>query len=124
MNARRWLWAPLAVLLAVPSVLHAQSSVEARVQKLEEMIRVLERKVADLESQLREQKIVAQVPADKVTWRKLQKGMSESDVEKLLGSPTKVDVFSTFTIWHYGDYSGGQVQFNGRSRTVDSWHEP
>lgn len=98
MSARRWLLIPLVVLLAAPSVLSAQSSVEARVQKLEEMIRVLEHKVADLESQLREQKTDAPVPAGKVTWRKLQKGMSESDVETLLGSPTKVDVFSTFTI--------------------------
>lgn len=104
--------------------LMAQTSADSRIQKLEEAVRVLERKVADLEAELRERKSVPSVPADKVAWRKLQKGMSEGDVEKLLGSPTKVDVFGSFTIWHYGYPSGGDVQFDGRSRTVNSWHEP
>jgi hypothetical protein len=102
----------------------AQSSVESRVQKLEETIRVLDRRVFDLEVQLREQSAPVSVASDRVTWRKLQKGMSEGDVEKLLGSPSKVDAFSSFTLWHYGYPVGGQVQFDGSSCTVNAWHEP
>jgi len=92
------------------------------VQKLEETVQVLERRVADLEEQLRERSALAPVASDKVKWRKLQKGMSEGDVEKLFGSPSKVDAFGSFTIWHYP--AGGQVQFDGRSRAVTGWNEP
>ncbi len=123
-TSRRWLWAPLVVLLVLPQGAMAQTSADSRIEKLEEAVRVLERKVADLESELRERKKAPAVPADKAAWRKLQKGMSESAVEELLGSPSKIDVFGSFTIWHYGDPVGGEVQFDGRSRTVNSWHEP
>lgn len=124
MKAIRYLWVPLLLLLAATGEVSAQSNFESRVQKLEETIRVLERRVADLEEQLRERSAPAPVASDKVNWRKLQKGMSEGDVEKLLGSPSKVDAFGSFTIWHYGYPSGGRVQFDGRSRTVEGWHEP
>ena len=92
-------------------------------QKLEDTIRVLERRVAALEDQLHEQ-APAGVASGKVNWRKLQKGMSESDVEQLLGSPSKVDVYGSFTLWHYGYPLGGQVQFDPNTRGVTSWHEP
>lgn len=124
MKAIRYLWAPLLLLLATSGEASAQSNVESRVQELEETVRVLERRVADLEEQLQARSASTPVASDKVNWRKLQKGMSEVDVEKLLASPSKVDVFGSFTIWHYGYPSGGQVQFNGRSRTVEEWHEP
>jgi TolA-binding protein len=123
-KANRCLWVPLLLLLVTPLEVLAQSSVDARMQKLEETIRALERRVAELETELREQKKHAPVPNDKVSWRKLQKGMSEGDVEKLLGSPEKIDVFGSFTLWHYNYPGGGQVQFDGRNRTVSSWHEP
>lgn len=51
-------------------------------------------------------------------------GMSEEDVEKLLGSPSRVDALGFVTIWHYGSLRGGQVRFDGASRKVDSWNEP
>jgi hypothetical protein len=116
---------PLALLLfclATTGGVSAQSNVEPRVQKLEETVRVLERRVADLEAQLRERSTPAPVASDKVNWRKLQKGLSEADVERLLGSPSKVDAYGSFTVWHYG--SGGEVQFDGRNRSVTGWHEP
>jgi hypothetical protein len=124
MKAVRYFWAPFLLLLAVTGEVSAQSTVEPRVQKLEDTIRILERRVAGLEEQLRERSAPAPVASDKVNWRKLQNGMSEGDVEKLLGSPSKVDAYGPFTIWHYGYPSGGQVQFDGRSRTVTGWHEP
>jgi uncharacterized Ntn-hydrolase superfamily protein len=113
--------APIFLLLGSGGV-YAQSSVDARVQKLEDSIQVLERRVAALEDQVNKQ-APARVASDKVNWRKLQKGISESDVEQLLGSPAKVDAFGTFTVWHYGDALGGRVEFDNR-RTVTGWHEP
>lgn len=124
MKASHCLWVALLLLFAGAGEVLAQTNVESRVQKLEETIGALERRVAALEGLLREQNTPAPVASDKINWRKLQKGMSESDVQKLLGSPSKVDVYGTFTIWHYGELTGANVQFDGKSRTVSGWHEP
>jgi len=107
-------------LLLASSSLLAQTSSDMRLQKLEETVRLLERRVDSLEAQLRERSAPTPVAADKANWRKLKQGMSESDVEQLLGSPTKVDAFGNFTIWHYGF---AEVQFNSR-HAVEGWHEP
>jgi hypothetical protein len=120
----RLIWlAPIFLLLA-PCVVFPQSGVDARLQKLEETSQVLERRVATLEDQLREQNAPARVAPDKVNWRKLRKGMSEDEVEQLLGSPSRVDVFGVIAIWHYGDASRGQVRFDADKHTVDAWSEP
>jgi hypothetical protein len=124
MNTRQLLWVATVFALLGSGELFAQTSVDPRVQKLEETVRVLERRVAALEEQLRGRDSSPSVPADKVNWRKLRKGMSGVDVEQLLGSPTRVDAFGPFTVWHYGDRSRGSVQFNGHTQTVESWHEP
>ncbi len=124
MKAIRYLWVPLLLILAATGDISAQSNVESKVQKLEATIRVLERRLSDLEEQQRARSASSPVASDKVNWRKLQKGMSEGDVEKLLGSPSKVDTYSSFTIWHYGSPRGGRVQFDGSSRSVDGWREP
>lgn len=124
MKVNRCLWASLLLLLAAPEAVLAQSNVESKVQKLEETIQVLERRVTDLEAQLSKRKVLIPVASDKATWRQLQKGMSEGDVENLLGSPSKIDVFGPFTVWHYDYQSGGRVQFDGDSRKVTSWFEP
>ena len=115
--------APVLLLLA-SSQLFAQSSDDVRVQRLEEAVRALERRVATLENQLRERKAPATVASGKVNWRKLQNGMSEGDVELLLGSPSKVDVNPSFITWYYGYPLGGRVQFNADSRAVQGWSEP
>lgn len=120
----RYILAPLILLVAACGQVSAQSSAEPRLEKLEEAVRLLERRVATLEDQLRQRNAAISVPPDKVNWRKLQHGLSEAEVERLLGSPTKVDAFGSFTIWHYGHPSGGQVKFDGGSRTVTGWHEP
>lgn len=115
--------APVALLLA-SSELFAESTVDARLQKLDETVQVFERRVAALEDQLREQHAAAPVAAGKVNWRKLQRGMAEGDVEHLLGSPSKVDAFGHFTVWYYGEIpSQGQVQFDAK-HTVTGWNEP
>lgn len=124
MKASHCLWIPLILLFTAPGGALAQSSIDSRVQKLEETIRALELRVSSLEEHLRERQRRSTVASDKVSWRKLQKGMSESDVEKLLGSPSRVHAFGSFTIWHYETPLGGQVQFDGDRRTVTGWREP
>ena len=102
----------------------AQPSAEARIEKLEETVRTLERRVEVLEEQLRQRQRPSSSTADKSNWRQLRRGMSDSEVEKLLGSPTRVDAYGSFTVWYYGSGPGGRVQFESRSGTVESWSEP
>ena len=121
MKTGRLFWIAPVLLLLASGGTFAQSSVDDRVQKLEDTIRVLESRVSSLEDQLRDKRAPVRVAPDKVSWRALEKGMSEGDVEQLLGSPSKVNMFGSFYIWHYGS---GSVQFDGDTRTVDGWHEP
>ena len=113
-----------AVTMSGSGEASAQTSVDARVQKLEETIQILERRVASLEAQLREQGAPADAVADKANWRKLKQGMTQGDVEKLLGSPSKIDEYGMTTVWHYGPYGEGTVQFYGTPRKANRWSEP
>jgi hypothetical protein len=117
---------PFVALLALNSgnVL-AQSSVDSRIQKLEATVRTLESRIASLEGQLREGNQPVRVAPEKVSWRKLRKGMTEGDVEQLLGSPWKITEYGTYSVWLY-DYSSGRglIHFEGKRRSVESWSEP
>ncbi len=124
MNTSRLLCVPILVLCLANGRAMAQSGAESRIEKLEEAVRILDRRVATLEEQLRQRSSTPGTPSDKANWRRLERGLSEAEVERLLGSPTKVDAFGSFTIWHYGYPAGGQVQFDGRSQTVRGWQEP
>ena len=121
MSTSRFRCAVIFILAVASSNAFAQSGVDSRVQRLEETVQALERRVASLEAQLRERGVPTRVAPGKEGWRKLQKGMTESEVEELLGSPSKVNVFSTFSVWRYG--VGGRVQFDDDKR-VDGWSEP
>lgn len=98
----------------------AKDSVDSRLQKLEETVRVLEGRIATLEGQIQANSPPTSAPSGLAKWRKLKDGMSEGDVEKLLGSPDKIDNYGSFSIWRYGR---GRVQFDSR-HALDSWHEP
>jgi hypothetical protein len=118
-------WAAPVCLFAATGDLFAQTSVEFRVQKLEETIQALERRVASLEEALRERHASPNTNSDNASWRKLRKGMSTADVEKLLGSPSKIIEFGSFASWFYDSSSGhGTVRFGGKSRVLESWTEP
>ena len=112
----------LALFLFLSGNGFAESNADARIRALEETVRSLERRVNTLEGQ--RSKSPAAPVSSKTSWRKLEKGMSESDVELLLGSPAKVNVYDSFTIWYYGRSFGGLVEFDGETRTVKSWQEP
>jgi hypothetical protein len=103
----------------VPGQLLAQSAVDERVEKLEETVRALERRIASLEDQLGQRSSSAPVAPNKANWRKLERGMSAKDVEQLLGSPWKVDANPYRTLWFYGD---GIVELGSRGR-VEGWSE-
>lgn len=120
---RPFLVAPVLLLLA-SSQLFAQSSDDTRVQKLEEAVRVLERRVESLENQLRERNAPAPVAPEKANWRKIERGMSQDEVQQLLGSPSKVEANSIYITWYYSYPPGGRVQFDARSRDVEGWNEP
>jgi len=114
----------LTLLLVASGDVLAQSSVDSRVQRLEETVQALERRIASLEAQLREQSTPTRAAPGKENWRKLQNGMSEGDVEKLLGSPSHVSSNQVFISWRYDVPSVGYVEFNAKSRKVESWIEP
>ena len=124
MIAHRCLFALSVLPFASSGQVLAQSSVESRVGKLEETVRILERRVAAPGDQLHQRNTASSIPPDKVNWRRLKTGLSETDVESLLGSPTKVDANPVFTTLRYGDQDGGEVQFDAKSHTVMGWQEP
>ena len=114
--------APVLLLLA-SSQLFAQSSIDARVQELEETVRVLERRVATLEDQLHERESPPLDAPSAANWREMERGMSERNVEKLLGSPSRVNSSSPVqTVWYYPD--AAWVRFDVRSRKVVAWQQP
>ena len=96
-----------------------QSSTDVRVKKLEETIRNLEQRVAKLEEKPSTQRTNAALVPEKANLRQLKKGMSKEKVEQLLGDPSKIDKFGSWSIWHYRSPTGnrGMVEFNEDSRT-------
>ena len=124
MTTNRFRQFVLVFLLISPAQAFAQENVDSRLQDLEETIQVLESRVSTLEAVIHKQNASAPVPTGRDKWRKLRKGMSEGDVEMLLGSPSKIDALGIATFWHYGDASGGDVWFDPDTRKVKGWTEP
>ncbi len=114
---------PLVFTVFLCGGVAAQPDIEAKVQRLEQTVRVLERRTEALEAQLIRLRAPSLGATDRTAWRKLQRGKSQSEVEKLLGSPTRVDAISDITFWYYGD-RGGRVRFDGAVPTVSAWNEP
>jgi len=56
---------------------------------------------------------------DRSQWRKLNRGMSQDDVRKLLGEPERVSVSRYYVSWYY---LGGTVAFNAKGH-LDFWEE-
>ena len=114
----------VAAVLLTPGVdtAIAQSNDDSRVARLEETVRLLEQRVATLEAQLHAAPTPAPVAPAKANWRKLRNGMSEADVERLLGSPSKVNANQVTFVWWYD--ATGFVRFDATSRNVVAWNEP
>ncbi len=119
-----------ASLLAAPVVVFSEPAIEARLSELEQTVQQLQQRISTLETKPGQSSPEASVvlrPGNSNeirNWRQLRKGMSEQDVERLLGSAGKVDV-SEYTIWWYYNYpGGGSVMFDAQSRKVKVWQKP
>ena len=95
---------------------------EERVTKLEKRVALLEEKLAVVQGPVTPE---IQKSADKSNWRSLEKGMSHSAVQTLLGQPLQVEVVSgtTLTIWYYSKETWhSTVTFDENG--VNGWKEP
>lgn len=55
-------------------------------------------------------------------WRRLRVGMTEAEVESLLGRPDRIDILESEVRWHYDrEHDKGWVGFTGDSRAVLEW---
>jgi hypothetical protein len=63
------------------------------------------------------------IAEDITRWRRLRKGMDESDVRELLGEPRIVDAGGVLTVWYYFERYGSNVTFD-TSGHVYGWSEP
>jgi len=123
---------------------HPAYGQEKEVEKLRQQVETLERRVAtletlvlDLQVRLRQleteglQRVTGNRPArdangweDKQNWRRLRKGMTKSEVRRLLGEAGKISANAILgDTWYYPDAAGGRVRFDTGDR-LKSWSEP
>lgn len=105
-------------LFAADRIDELEKSVEALSARVEQLEKLLEK----LSSWPPQQKLDKRVLL-KGNWDQLSVGMSEKEVEEIIGHPDSIDAFRSMlgiTSWHYTDK--GQVGFkNGQ---VESWKKP
>lgn len=96
-----------------------------RIEQLEKEIQDLKLRLSKLESLLSNPSKAQELSTSSegwksiVNWRKLTTGMSNNDVQKILGAPHRVDGGYIAT-WYY--QNGGEVGF--MAGKVDEWSEP
>lgn len=119
------------IVLSTPCLAIADPLSEARLTELEQTVRSLQQRIAVIEARLNQTGNSSPVasfktgtPNDINNWRQLRKGMSEQEVERLLGSPGKISVNVISTTWYYNYPTGGRIDFDATSRKVDAWTEP
>jgi len=99
------------------------------IQKLRQKITELENRIKDLESLL----IIYGEPGaiqnetdpgwqNKKNWRKLETGMTQDQVEAVLGEPIK-KIEGVMTLWYYPNIYRGYVSFDEKGH-LTRWHEP
>lgn len=108
------------IILFVPSFALSEPASEARIADLERTDRNLQQRVAALEARLspadegaRTTSIKPGNSNDIQNWRQLRMGMSEHDVERLLGSPEKIIVYGEYSFNWFYNYPSCVVMFNG-----------
>ena len=117
------------IFLLPSTVAFSESETNARLRELERFVKQLEQRVVALEAQIQhaEQKSLIIKPGNSsnvLNWRQLRMGMTEKEVERLLGSAGKVDASKYFITWYYNYPSGGYVRFEPKHRIVEEWSEP
>ena len=76
------------------------SSVAGDEKSLEQRFAELETRIAALEAQLNVTEQIEEPWKNSAIWQSIQNGMSEAEVEKLLGEPSRI-VHRVFTTWYY-----------------------
>jgi len=111
--------------LAFSVVLNVHADDSARIDHLEKLVQELKVRLSNLESQLNDQDEVQEFVASGdgwksiANWRKLTTAMSYDDVERILGTPERVDG-GNLAHWYYPNRA--EVVFmRGK---VESWSEP
>jgi len=102
---------------------------EEEVKKLQNKVYELEGKIKLLESLLKgsNKDINKQIKEEfgwqnKKNWRNLSVGMSEGEVQELLGDPVK-SIEGVRTLWYYPNIYCGYVSFGEDGRLI-GWNEP
>ncbi|MBN1106642.1 MAG: hypothetical protein JXL84_24785 [Deltaproteobacteria bacterium] len=105
---------------------HAQ---ESEVARLQSRISQLETKLQEMEALLKECEEARKSGQfeqfggqNKKNWRKLTKGMQETQVKSMLGEPSKV-IQGVKTLWYYPNIYCGYVTFDEKGRVI-GWNEP
>jgi hypothetical protein len=105
-------------------------SLRTKVEQLQRRVSGLEARIDRLEKMLLSNKSRTREEVSTVNpngwknienWRRLEKGMSKSEVRKILGRPGKVST-GALDFWYYPDVTGGEVTFDGGK--VQGWQEP
>ena len=96
------------------------TQLEERISNLEKRVTLLEQRLAAVQSPVTPK---IHKSTSKSTWRSLEKGMSHSDVQTLLGEPLQVDVNGSLTYWYYSKQIwDSYVIFD--DNVVYGWKEP
>lgn len=112
----------LLILLTTPALVKASEIDELKllVISLNQHVVNLEKRVKELESLVKSKP--ENISIEKATWRKLQRGMSFSQVRGILGEPKKISSGYT-TFWYYTSSTyDSMVTFSGDK--VSGWEEP
>ncbi|MCU0235563.1 MAG: outer membrane protein assembly factor BamE [Acidobacteria bacterium] len=118
----------LSLLFSAPLL---SQTIDQRLKELEKKTAQLELRIQQLEGiivelQKTQVKPVSSLPdrwKEKASWRLLKKGMSKTEVERVLGTPPKVVPNTHYgDIWYYPDSRGGNASFDIEGR-LTSWDE-
>jgi len=131
-NRRLFLWLGALVVVSLWLAMPLRSqTLDGRVQELEKKVAQLEQRILKLEAIIVELQKNPGKPAasavagwkDKANWRRLKKGMSKSEVERILGVALKVVANTHYgDIWYYPDMQGGNASFDIEG-SLTSWDE-
>ena len=112
------------IILFIP-VFALSQNVE-RIEALEKRVAQLEKQLDDLEKVVvhysNNKKVSGGNPKSISNWRKLEKGMSQSNVRRLLGEPKKVNG-GYLTYWYYSSSSLSQYVIFDNNEKVHGWAE-
>ncbi|MBN2060026.1 MAG: outer membrane protein assembly factor BamE [Deltaproteobacteria bacterium] len=115
----------IIIFFCIPVAAEQKDEIIVLKQKISE----LERRINDLENLLK----IFQEPGkiqpgtesgwqNKKNWRKLETGMTQSEVEAILGEPIKT-IKGVRTFWYYPNIYCGYVSFDEEGRLI-RWNEP